>query len=169
MEPRMIELTFYDFHEHYYDILEQQFPGVSYQLYVMKNGLGDVLYVGISRDDVWGRWFVGRGHMCWDGNIIYGDSPIGVKIENHLPESLQWKIQLWTLSDCLKFCASRLPDNGAGMSIREIEPFMIQKLRPALNVMYNTNPGKDTTPVSKKEAELVERANKAYSEIFNKK
>ncbi len=165
----MIELTFYDFHEHYYDILEQQFPGVSYQLYVMKNGLGDVLYVGISRDDVWGRWFVGRGHMCWDGNIIYGDSPIGVKIENHLPESLQWKIQLWTLSDCLKFCASRLPDNGAGMSIREIEPFMIQKLRPALNVMYNTNPGKDTTPVSKKEAELVERANKAYSEIFNKK
>ncbi len=165
----MVELTLYDFHEHYYDILEEKFPGASFRLYVMKNGLGDVLYVGISTDDVWERWFGGRGHMCWDGNIIYGDSPIGVKIENHLPESLQWKIQLWTLSDCMEFCASTLPDQGVKMDIRAVEPFMIQKLHPALNVMYNTSPGKDTTPKSKKELAWEEYADKAYFEIFNKK
>jgi hypothetical protein len=165
----MIELTFYEFHEHYYDIHDEKFTDDFFQLYVMKNGLGDVLYVGISRKDVWGRWFGWGGHICWDGNIIYGDSPIGVKIENHLPESLQWKIQLWTLNDCLDFCANRLPDNVVGRNIEEIEPLMIQKLRPALNVSYNTSPGKDTTPKSKKEAELEERARKAYFEIFNKK
>jgi hypothetical protein len=165
----MIELTFYDFHEHYYEIRDKQFPHEFFQLYVMKNGLGDILYVGISTDCVWGRWFGWGGHMCWDGNILRGDSPIGVRIENHLPESLQWKIQLWTVDDCRDFCASRLPDNGVGMNIRDIEPVMIQKLRPALNIIYNTNPGKDTTPKSKKEIELEELADKAYHEIFDKK
>jgi hypothetical protein len=165
----MIELTFYDFHESYYDLRDEKFPNDSFQLYVMKNGSEDVLYVGISTIDIWGRWFGWGGHVCWDGKVIYGDSPIGVKIEKHLPESLRWKIQLWTLDDCLEFCRSSLPHNGAGMNIQEVEPFMIRKLRPALNVIYNTDPGKDTTPKSKKEAELDERARKAYFEIFNNK
>jgi hypothetical protein len=165
----MLELTFYDFHEHYYDICEEKFPGVFFQLYVMKNGLGDALYVGISTIDVWGRWFGWGGHICWDGNIIYGDSPIGVKIENHLPESLQWKIQLWTLGDCLHICESRLPDNGTGVNIQTVEPLMIQMLRPTLNIIYNAHAGKDTTPQSRKEIESEERAHKAYFEIFNKR
>ena len=165
----MIELTFYDFHEHYYDIRDEKFPDDFIQLYVMKNGLGDVLYVGISTVDVWGRWFGWGGHVLWDGNVIYGDSPIGVKIENHLPESLQWKIQLWTLDDCLEYCRNKLPKDYSGMTVQDIEPIMIQKLRPALNVHYNTSPGKDTTPKSKKEIELEESAQKAYDEIFNKR
>ena len=81
----MVELTFSQFHE-------QQYRDEGYCLYVLKNGYKDVLYVGISTNDVWSRWFGWGGHMTWDGKVIYGESSIGEKIENHLPNSLSWEI-----------------------------------------------------------------------------
>ena len=158
----MIELTFLDFHE-------QKYEENRYRLYVMKNALGDILYVGISTDNIWFRWFGWGGYMTWDGKVIYGESPIGEKIENHLPDSLKWKIQLWTLDDCLNFCRDKLPADTTHLTIRDIEPMMIQELRPALNVIYNLNPGKDTTPKSKKEIEYEKYVDQMYNEIFNKK
>ena len=158
----MIELSFKDFHEQNYD-------HQGYCLYVMKNGLGDVLYAGISKVDVWTCWFGWGGHMTWDGNVIFGESPIGIKIENHLPESLNWRIQLWTLKDCIEFCRIELSDKISTVTIHDIEPIIIRKLSPALNVTYNLSPGKDTTPKSQKEIELERKAEKLYREIFNKK
>lgn len=52
----------------------------------MKNGLGDVLYVGISSVDIWSRWFGFRGHMIWDGKFVIGNSSIGGKIADHYPD-----------------------------------------------------------------------------------
>ena len=75
--------------------------------------------------------------MMWDGKVIYGDSPIGVKIENHLPDSLNWKIQLWTLKDCIKFCGKELRIEASEATIRDLEPIMIRNLRPAMNGIYN--------------------------------
>jgi hypothetical protein len=46
---------------------------------------------------------------------------------------------------------------------------MVQKLRPALNVIYNLNPGRDTTPKSKTEIEREKFLDKMYDEIFSKK
>ncbi len=158
----MIELDFQQFHD-------QKYREQRYELYLLKNGLGDILYIGISTVNIWGRWFGFGGHLMWDGKVIYGDSSIGVKIENHLPDSLNWKIQLWTLKDCIKFCRRELPDDTAGLTIRDIEPIMIQKLSPALNGTYNLHPGRDTTPKSQKEIELERKADEAYDEIFNKK
>ena len=158
----MIELDFLQFHE-------QKYREKRYELYVLKNGLGDILYIGISQSNVWERWFGWGGHMMWDGNVIYGESPIGVKIENHLPDSLNWKIQLWTLEDCIKFCRKELPGDILKKTIHDVEPIMIRKLSPALNNTYNLNPGKDTTPKSPKEKELEQKADAAYDEIFNKK
>src|SRR3989304_6580719 len=96
--------------------------------------------------------------MLWDGKVIYGESSIGEKIENHLPDSLNWKIQLWTLKDCLMFCGQELPDPELKLTageyndaVRGIEPRMIKKLSPALNRSLNLNPGRDTTPKSEKE------------------
>ncbi len=109
--------------------------------------------------------------MVWDEEqkVIYGNSPIGVKIEYHLPDSLRWKIQLWTFKDCLKFCRKELSDDTSGMTLQRIEPIMIRKLSPALNIMCNLNPGKDTTPKSRREKELEQRLDAAYDEIFNKR
>lgn len=158
----MIELRFEDFHE-------QNYEDKGFCLYVLKNGLGDVLYVGISAVDVWSRWFGWGGHMLWDGKVIYGESSIGIKIENHLPESLNWKIQLWTLKDCIEVCRTELSYEISKVTIHDIEPIIIRKLSPALNATYNLNPGKDTTPKSQKEIELERKADELYREIFNKK
>lgn len=128
----------------------------------------DILYVGISTNDVWERWFGWGGHMTWDGDVIYGESPIGVKIQNHLPNSLKWKFQLWTLKECIEFCRNELPSDISEVTIHEIEPIMIRKLSPVLNLIYNYAPGKDTTTKSQKEKELKQRTDTAYDEIFNK-
>ena len=158
----MIELTFLQFHK-------QQYRENGFELYVVTNGAGDVLYVGISKNNIWERWFGWGGHMMWDGNVIYGESAIGVKIENHLPDSLNWKIQLWTLEDCIKFCTKELPAETSEITIHYMEPIMIRKLSPALNSTYNLNPGKDTTPQSKKEIEREKLLDQLYKEIFDKK
>jgi hypothetical protein len=158
----MIELSFWNFHE-------QNYEDENYCLYAMKNGFGGVLYVGISTVDVWGRWFGWGGHMTWDGKVIYGESSIGEKIENHLPDSLSWKIQLWTLRDCLEFCGKEVPDNVSGIRIQYLESIVIRKLSPALNRTYNYQPGKDTTPKSQKEKDWDAYVAKAYDEIFNKR
>jgi hypothetical protein len=158
----MIELDFQQFHD-------QKYREQGYELYVLKNGLGGILYIGISKNDIWQRWFGWGGHMTWDGMVIYGESPVGVKIENHLPDSLKWKIQLWTLQDCVKFCSNELPSDILETTIHEIEPIIIRKLSPALNGTYNLNPGRDTTPKSQKEMELERKADELYREIFNSK
>ena len=78
----MIELPIQQFHD-------QDYRKLRYELYVMKNGLGEVLYVGISTRDIWDRWFGWGGHMTWDGYVIYGESPVGIRIENHLPKFVE--------------------------------------------------------------------------------
>jgi len=168
-EVEMIELSFWNFHE-------QNYEDENYCLYVMKNGLGDVLYVGISTDDVWGRWFGWGGHMMWDGNVIYGESPVSAKIENHLPDSLNWKIQLWTLNDCLIFCGGKpyapkfkMTAGEYHNAVHAVEILVIRKLSPALNSHLNLNPGKDTTPKSGNELKREKFVDNVYDDIFNKK
>jgi hypothetical protein len=157
----MIELTFREFHQQLYE--EQGFC-----LYVVKNGSEDTLYVGISTNDVWERWFGFGGHLTWDGDIIYGESPIGVRIANHFPDSLEWMIQLWSLKDCLEFCGEELPTDLPEAAIQNLEPIMIRKLCPALNTIYNLNAGKDRSPKSKKEIERERSLDRSYREIFDK-
>jgi hypothetical protein len=158
----MIEITFREFFEYTYD--HEDF----YELYVMKNGLGEILYVGISSENIWNRWFGSRGHIIVGTNYLVGDTPVGQKVVDHLPDSWNWNIQLWTFEDCKKFCADDLSPNGM-YTIKWLEPIMIQKLRPALNVIYNLDPGKDSTPKSKKEIERENYLDKMYKEIFEKK
>jgi len=158
----MIEIDFQCFHD-------QGYEEEGYDLYVMKNGPGDVLYVGISTQSIWDRWFGWNGHIVWEGNIIYGTSAVGQKIEDHLPDSLQWRIQLWTLEDCIKLCKDELRATKRQPDIKFMEPFMIQKLSPILNGTYNLRPGKDTTAKSQKEIQREKLLDEVYKKIFEKK
>ncbi|RPJ25814.1 MAG: hypothetical protein EHM33_13445 [Chloroflexi bacterium] len=157
----MIEIDFERFHNQ--DYIEE-----GYDLYVMKNGLGDVLYVGISKQSIWDRWFGWSGHILWLDHVIEGSSAVGQKIVDHLPDALKWKIQLWTLEDCVNFCRDILPATRIP-NISFIEPYMIQKLSPILNGSYNLHPGKDTTPRSKQEIEREKILDDMYKKIFEKK
>jgi len=158
----MIELSFRNFYEQKYD-------DEGCCLYVMKDGLGDILSIGISTNHVWVRWFGGRGHLPWTGTMFYGNSIIGEKIASHFPKSWDWKIQLWTLEDCKEFCYKDLPNYDFGFAVRAVEARMIKILSPALNSHMNQNPGKDTTPISEKELRREREITKAYDEIFNKR
>ena len=156
----MIEIDFEVFHN-------QNYVEEGYDLYVMKNGPGDVLYVGISHQSIWERWFGGNGHILWVDRPREANSPVGRKILDHLPDSLRWKIQLWTFEACVNFCKDILPTTHAP-NIDFIEPYMIQKLSPILNGSYNLHPGKDTTPKSQKEIERERLLDEMYRKIFDK-
>ena len=158
----MIEITFKDFYEYKYN--EDGF----HELYVMKNGFEDILYVGISNQNIWNRWFGWNGHIMAGPNFMVGESSVGRKIVDHLPDSWDWKIQLWTLDDCMAFCADGLNPNGR-YTIQMIEPFMIYKLHPVLNATNNPNPGIDHMPKSEKEKRREAELDKAYYEVFEKK
>ncbi|HJS18003.1 MAG TPA: hypothetical protein VJ785_04600 [Anaerolineales bacterium] len=158
----MIELDFEDFHD-------QKYEETGYALYVMKNGLGDVLYVGVSTRSIWDRWFGWNGHLLWVKNVVEGNSSIGQKIVDHLPDSLKWKMQLWTPEECATFCIDLIPSDMQNPSLSFLEAFMIQKLSPILNVNYNSKPGKDTTSKSRKEFEREKRFDNLYKDIFDKK
>jgi len=98
---------------------------------------------------------------------MVGESEIGQKIVDHLPESWDWNIQLWTLKDCIKFCASDL-NKGGTYNIKWLEPIMIQKLRPSLNVIYNLHPGADHEPRSEREMQRKKSLDKIYNDVFAK-
>lgn len=100
-------------------------------------------------------------------NYMVGESAVGQKIVDHLPDSWNWKIQLWTLDDCVAFCMDELNPNGR-YTIKFLESFMIQKLRPILNVACNLNPGVDHMPKSEKEKRREAELDKAFYEVFEK-
>jgi hypothetical protein len=66
------------------------------------------------------------------------------------------------------FCADELNPDGR-YNIKHLEPFMIQKLRPNLNAMYNLNPGIDHMPKSEKEKRRETELDKAFYDIFEKR
>lgn len=159
----MIEMEFSRFHDH--DYVER-----GYRLYVMKNGVGDPLYIGVSKKSIWMRWFgTNFGHMIWEGNIIRGNSSIGEKIEDHLPDSLTWKIQLWTARDCVKFCKELRNRYSYVPDIHTIEAHMVKKLSPILNSLYNSDPRLYTPPRSRREIQKEQYLDRIYKEIFEKR
>ncbi|HXQ34569.1 MAG TPA: hypothetical protein VN843_11205 [Anaerolineales bacterium] len=125
-------------------------------------------YMWVFPGKIFGIAGLPLGHMIWDGKQhIIGQSAVGQKIVDHLPDLLKWKIQLWTLEDCIEFCNNILPPIQQ-YPIEFVEPFMIQKLSAILNITYNLDPGKDTTPKSKKEIEREKFLDEMYKEIFER-
>jgi hypothetical protein len=126
----------------------------------MKNGSGDVLYIGISDDDIWTRWFVGIEPHINFSNPDFDPSPVGRKILDHKPASLDWKISLYAPEEAKKICGSRRTD------LHAIEVDMIKFFHPILNTSNNPHPGQDTTPKSKRENERDEQNAESSKEIF---
>ena len=99
---------------------------------------------------------------------MVGESAVGKKVVDHLPDSWNWRIQLWTLDDCLAFCADELKPNRR-YDVKMLEPFIIQKLHPILNVIYNLEPGIDHTPKSEKEKQRKLELDEVFRKVFEKK
>jgi hypothetical protein len=140
---RPLTLTFDQF-------LRQKYQADRHNLYIVRTGK-QALYVGISRSDVWGRWFAGgeKSHMYFaqkysgtrEGGRWLGHSSIGQVVEFNFPRSLKWKVELrhystfsWTNNEKLE----------------EAERRLIRELRPLFNEIYRGS-------LTEKEIQLAER------------
>jgi hypothetical protein len=116
--------------------------GKGYELYIVKR-YNEILYVGISRANIWNRWFGGRGRIRKNaGGYWYSTDSIGSEIVENMPNSLCWMIELWTQEDCKKLFAADIINKGYHSSdrcdITVYEPMMIAKLSPSFNRTYNS-------------------------------
>jgi hypothetical protein len=146
----MITMTFADFYKTDWDEGE-------HELYVLKRG-SDVLYVGISERGIWNRWFGSWGHIPANGwGERFAGSQAGRAVLQNAPESANWIMELWTVQDCARFI--NRPDLRF-RNIRQVEPYMIELLKPSLNVALTT--------YAKKPSELIDHAEleAAYREVF---
>lgn len=158
----MLEVTFKEFYEY-------RFPQDElHELYIMKNGSGEILYIGISSQNIWNRWLGWNGHITEVTGHLVGESLVGRKVVDHLPESWDWRIQLWTMDDCVKYCGEDLNPEGR-YTIQMLEAIMIRKLHPILNISLNPSPGHDTTPTSDREKQRQKELDNAYDKIFRNK
>jgi len=150
----MRTLTFSEFYR-------GDFEDIGYELYFLKDTDGKAMYIGISRNSIWHRWFGGgNSHMDIGANEkIFGASYIGQVIERRLPSSWNWVIELWTKEDCMRVIDTEFegkdPDR---ISIATLEPYMIHKFEPFYNVMHSGGSHED--PLTTK------KLNDAYKKLF---
>lgn len=141
----MIAMTFSEFYRGDY---EDQ----GYELYTIKDSNEKVMYIGISRDSIWHRWF-GGGTSHMDINSagkLYGKSYIGEIIERRLPNAWDWIVELWMKEDCLNVLGNEFDQKNLDkIPIELIEPYMIIKFEPLYNVMHRDGRHEDPL-VSKK-------------------
>ncbi len=138
-----------------------QFADDGYELYIVKDNNEKIMYIGISRDSIWHRWF-GGGQSHMDTNTdgkIYGKSYIGEVVKRRFPSSWDWIIELWTTEDCLKACEAEFSGKDINkIEIESIEPYMIVKFEPLYNVMHGGGHHED--PLTTKKLDTI------YKDLF---
>jgi len=152
----MITLKLSEFRDGHYDD-EKEF----YKLYILKNS-DEVLYIGISKMNVYNRWFGGGGRSHLSLNIYgqwFGSTPIGNYVLSHAPQSDDWIIELWTLEDGLAHFEKELQDQHFCLDrtdIEVIERMMIWESHPLLNTTHN----KPTVFIPQNSEEDLQRAHR---------
>jgi hypothetical protein len=129
----MLEITFKNF-------MESDYPGSDMNgpwcVYVLK-ARNKVLYVGKSETGVWDRWFGGlNSHLvkAYDGHW-FATTTAGHAVMEHMPESLGWKIELWTREDCVELAGNKYDGwDKYGLPVGYLETDMIKLRKPSLNV-----------------------------------
>lgn len=124
--------------------LDGKYHDGNHNLYIIWKGK-QALYVGISHDNIWYRWFKRswQGHMSFmqkysgtlEGGEWVGHSPIGRVIATNLPKSLKWTVELRHYSD---------------LRLGRAESGLIRELRPLFNSTYRDQ-------LTNEEHKLVER------------
>lgn len=150
----MRTLTFSEFYK-------GDFEDIGYELYVLRDSDNKAMYIGISRNSIWHRWFGGgASHMTINNDEkIYGASYIGQVVERRFPSSWDWVIELWAKDDCLGILRKEFEGKDADrINIEALEPYMIKKFEPLYNVMYSSGSHED--PLTTK------RLDDAYRKLF---
>lgn len=143
------------------EFYQGDFTDEGYELYFVKDGKEKIMYVGISRDSIWHRWF-GGGPSHMDTNStgnVYGKSYIGEVIERRFPGSWDWVIELWTRNECLDVCKAEFSGRETGkIEIESIEPYIIAKFKPLYNITHGSGHHEDPL--------LTENLDTIYKTLF---
>jgi hypothetical protein len=132
-----------------------------YELYIMKDTSNKPMYIGISRDSTWHRWFEGpSSHMGTNpSGKIYGKSRIAEVVERRLPNSWEWMIELWTKKDCFDVCQAELAGrNPDKTDIEVVESYMIIKYEPLYKIAHGGGHHEDPL--------ITEQLDKIFNELF---
>jgi hypothetical protein len=138
-----------------------EYEDLGYELYLLRDSDGAVMYIGIAKDSIWHRWFEGgTSHMeSQTGGRLYGKSVIGEVVERRFPNSWNWTIELWTKEDCLKVCdVDYRGKDVEKLTIESIESQMIVKFEPLYNVIHGG--GRHEDPLITKGLDTI------YKDIF---
>jgi len=150
----MLTLLFSDFYKGDYEDL-------GFELYLLRDLEGTVMYIGIAKDSIWHRWFEGgTSHMETGARgRLHGKSLIGEVVERRFPDSWKWSIELWTKEDCLMNCDVEYNGNDIRkQTIESIESQMILKFEPLYNVIHGG--GRHEDPLITKKLNII------YKDIF---
>ena len=128
----MLDLSFGEF----YNDKNDDFSGI----YVLKNET-EVLYVGMSRTGIWHRWFNTRSpHILVDfyTDKMAGWSSAGQEVVDNLPDSMNWRIELWRMPDLREYFGSQEAAKGYILDRLDLDHYehcMIKERRPSLNAL----------------------------------
>lgn len=150
----MLTMLFSDFYKGDYEDL-------GFELYLLRDSEGTVMYIGIAKDSIWHRWFEGgTSHMETETNgRLYGKSLIGEVVERRFPTSWKWSVELWTKEDCLKACGVDYTGKDVKkLAIESLESQMIVKFEPLYNVIHGG--GRHEDPL------ITKRLDTIYKDIF---
>jgi hypothetical protein len=101
---------------------------------------GDIIfYVGKSDVAIIDRLLthLGRGPWSWGEPL----SPMGRLVQQNLPESLAWQVELYTIDDCAAEIRRHFPRKHVDSVASDVaEKALILEHRPCLNVVDNNFP-----------------------------
>jgi hypothetical protein len=138
-----------------------EYEDLGYELYLLRDSEGVAMYIGITKDSIWHRWFEGgTSHMeSQTGGRLYGKSVIGEVIERRFPHSWNWTIELWRKNDCIKACDRDFRGKDIEkLNIEAIESRMVAKFEPLYNVIHGG--GRHEDPLISKGLNII------YKDIF---
>jgi len=117
-----LEITIFDFYYNFSELIEKNFHP---NLYIISNEK-NCLYVGISKSNVWNRWFSTNSPHIYNypKGKWTGESTIGQIVVNNQPMSLNWKIDLREYNLRL---------------LEDIEKKLINVYKPLYNVTHRKN------------------------------
>lgn len=100
-----------------------------YSLYVFRDKAKTVFYVGMTSRHILDRL---NEHM----DLTWGTTLISALVLDNLPESDEWRVDLYALEEIIPDADERLAKTSLMTLCREAELVLINRLHPALNTQH---------------------------------
>lgn len=120
---------------------DEALDDLDHNLYIMRGADNAALYVGQSSSNVVERicdhlgMGYGYGLSAWDADAV------GIFVQDHLPESETWDVELRTFEECVPLMRKHMPHCRVieKCTLRDAERALMAEFRPRFNVAQNNS------------------------------